>query len=1258
MAMGGKMKLAAWCRQHDTPFQRFNFVTQPNMRTGGYDTKLTDKNTDYFTHAHRLTQSEAEDVAANAMLDHLNGGSGDDEDDNEFELVAAPRPATSSAATSTSSATTGRAQEQVQPQGPDSAVDQGIVWRAKSSASTRVVTYANEERPAESSSRLSGGGSSGSGSGGDAVAANAVFVGENKASATLVNLLRNFDENDKVVSFMRSSVSLDVARSLIHALLVQMVKRHAALRQFQLLLKTVLSAEAIQDVLWYFLSVLVDGQPSQTGPGDSVSLPLGRHPLAGLSASAALLQPLRASFHSLLAATLELMRRYPDHGPLLQTCLRCWYIGFDSRDHSFMHEHHVFSVISRVLKHFSQAESAPGTAQVEVTSRPDITKTARLTVSSREGMANSLTDNSTETFWETSDEDNAKGRSITLDFHGAADSPTELALFIDLVRDAGFPISRMTLMTGAAKDSLEKICETPVDEKYQGWVILNCEGRKRVELAQVAMGSAGKVRVRQVRAYGKPVPAAGALSSADINRTRAGEALKIFKELTVRVFGAQKADAKDESGDQSELKQHVVGLLFNQQSKSMSGLQSQVCHHIVNEVGKETERLRKLVLGATAPLPASEDAYSFELHSMLVALSGTADGADFLGKRIKLARDLVANLHFNTPRIQRQVVAILRRVLPSCDVRMWNNAFEAVPALRLEVGLVSQLLLVIAKSLELQLRSRTQERTVTTAKMSSVITPPADHAEYVQGSVSVEIAQEVIKLFAEILALPQAASESSAAAAAVASTSLSWTDCFKAAVKSSILELMNVEESVTSAQEMLAHPRVWLALAALAVVNGDMVQNITPVSAAEQQAPAGAEVCANHDDGVTMASVSCTECALKLCAECDRFLHLPRSKRNHTRVSSGPTGLRVELHEGCGRAKLARMLALVDRNSLKSIVEFRGASTAGTCRFCYGPLDESGGVAQFVAYGVQSCCGNAECIELAKLCCIQPKACEHRCYGVRDEKTCLPCLHGCDADKQLPLKLTQDHEDQCMICFTTSLAEEPCIQVDCGHVFHYRCIKRLLETKWNGPRITFGFCACPICSRSLLESKHPAIVGLTAPLLKLYLDVRKKALMRLSYDGLQDSVQGEEAQAKFAMKKYAYYVCFKCEKPYFGGLEACAEARASDDFDPAELVCAMCVGGAAAQMCPKHGADFLEYKCRYCCSVAVFFCFGTTHFCNTCHDAHSECVGASKDKLPHCPAAPVLKQLEGDECPLHIKHPPTGEEFALGCGVCRNAQTF
>ena len=40
---------------------------------------------------------------------------------------------------------------------------------------------------------------------------------------------------------------------------------------------------------------------------------------------------------------------------------------------------------------------------------------------------------------------------------------------------------------------------------------------------------------------------------------------------------------------------------------------------------------------------------------------------------------------------------------------------------------------------------------------------------------------------------------------------------------------------------------------------------------------------------------------------------------------------------------------------------------------------------------------------------------------------------------------------------------------------------------------------------------------------------------------------------------------------------------------------------------------------RFCCSVAVFFCFGTTHFCNKCHDDHQRCTSTPKEQLPPCP---------------------------------------
>ena len=227
--------------------------------------------------------------------------------------------------------------------------------------------------------------------------------------------------------------------------------------------------------------------------------------------------------------------------------------------------------------------------------------------------------------------------------------------------------------------------------------------------------------------------------------------------------------------------------------------------------------------------------------------------------------------------------------------------------------------------------------------------------------------------------------------------------------------------------------------------------------------------------------------------------------------------------------------------------------------------------------------------------------------------------------------------------------------MDCGHVFHFNCVKRLLEVRWNGPRITFGFCVCPICRASWVKCQAKPLKELLTPLAALYDEVRSKACLRLQYDGMADTVAGgEEEKATFAMSKYTYYPCFKCGKAYFGGDASCEAARGAAEFDPSELVCPTCVGGAAMQICPKHGTDFLEYKCRYCCSVAVFFCFGawdgpnwrvshspffhpsgravdvrftfvsffflgTTHFCNTCHDDYQRCQNCPKDELPHCP---------------------------------------
>lgn len=102
-------------------------------------------------------------------------------------------------------------------------------------------------------------------------------------------------------------------------------------------------------------------------------------------------------------------------------------------------------------------------------------------------------------------------------------------------------------------------------------------------------------------------------------------------------------------------------------------------------------------------------------------------------------------------------------------------------------------------------------------------------------------------------------------------------------------------------------------------------------------------------------------------------------------------------------------------------------------------------------------------------------------------------------------------------------------------------------------------------------------------------------------------------------------------------------------------MCASCsaVGvEGGIKSCKTHGVDFIEFKCRFCCNLAQWFCWGTTHFCEDCHKRQCKGDYVSKKKpaeLPQCTG--------GKNCKLALaKHPPNGEEFTMGCSICRNAK--
>ena len=286
----------------------------------------------------------------------------------------------------------------------------------------------------------------------------------------------------------------------------------------------------------------------------------------------------------------------------------------------------------------------------------------------------------------------------------------------------------------------------------------------------------------------------------------------------------------------------------------------------------------------------------------------------------------------------------------------------------------------------------------------------------------------------------------------------------------------------------------------------------------------------------------------------------------------------------------------------------------------------------------------------------------------------------------------QNEEEDCCICHAEPLAARTIVTLDCGHVFHYECVQQRFERRWEGA-IQFGFCECPLC---LIPFTNNAIITphLTAiSQLKTDLLLRVQNQLKVEQMWPPPIPLDDTPLLRYALSKFNYYLCSRCNSPYYGGKRVCDQRlnlpqlgnsnhvnfdhinnhdhindndhfinqlnhnnnninNNNDDNNmnndnneerKQEYICLGCKG------CSKHGAENMRYKCRFCCSVASWYCFGHTHFCEDCHNRPWDIVSGNNNQYIKLP----LSQCNGRlTCPLGIDHPPNGEEFPLGCVMC------
>ncbi len=127
-------------------------------------------------------------------------------------------------------------------------------------------------------------------------------------------------------------------------------------------------------------------------------------------------------------------------------------------------------------------------------------------VSSRSAMIGSLTDGSTETFWESGDEDRNKSKWVSASVPvGSNVTIRGICVHVDNGRDLGNKVSSICFKSGKGQEDCSNVVrQADVESRFAGWIscFLNSPDHHlvRVELK----GPDNTLRIRQVRVLGGP----------------------------------------------------------------------------------------------------------------------------------------------------------------------------------------------------------------------------------------------------------------------------------------------------------------------------------------------------------------------------------------------------------------------------------------------------------------------------------------------------------------------------------------------------------------------------------------------------------------------------------------------------------------------------------------------------------------------------------------------------------------------------------
>lgn len=279
-----------------------------------------------------------------------------------------------------------------------------------------------------------------------------------------------------------------------------------------------------------------------------------------------------------------------------------------------------------------------------------------------------------------------------------------------------------------------------------------------------------------------------------------------------------------------------------------------------------------------------------------------------------------------------------------------------------------------------------------------------------------------------------------------------------------------------------------------------------------------------------------------------------------------------------------------------------------------------------------------------------------------DESTeCAICLEAFDADGEGAGDGKEEHTQ--------------ILTLTCGHKWHLACLVDQLQTAQPvpGKRLLFNGCQCAKCG-TICEHAELEHLTRTTDALRQQVDALVEEQLTLEAPQVLEAARRETNDDSLSLKKviqearrkYAFYLCSHCRKPYFGGTVECADALepptdGGRDMTSAERLCVACAPQSQV-VCqnPLAHRGHIIWKCRFCCQPATHVCYGNTHFCSDCHDRNT-----ARYTLPPSSRPPSIASIPcpGDACTYpkpagtitHQNGSTMACEQVYGCACCQSA---